>query len=180
MKKTVSIIILFFIISVVVTSCSSAKKITKEDTLIENVIKRSDSVRNKVVNQEINDQLITSVSQSQTGNASLDRLVNAKVDEILSKLNTSKNSGDNSYRLIYDKIKKQLEFNAKIAQTQSEELAFKNNNSRLIFRDRKIPVEVIKPLSKIEKALLVLGVMALIYIGFRVVLFLRKTSSSWV
>lgn len=180
MKKTVNIIILFFIISVVVTSCSSAKKITKEDTLIENEIKRSDSVINKVVNQEINDQLITSVSQSQTGNASLDRLVNAKVDEILSKLNTSKNSGVNSYRLIYDKIKKQLEFNAKIAQTQSEELAFKNNNSRLIFRDRKIPIEVIKPLSKIEKALLVLGVMALIYIGFRIVLFLRKTSSSWV
>lgn len=145
MKKIVQIITLFFIISLVVVSCSSAKKITKEDTLIENEIKRSDSARNKVVNQEINDQLITSVVQSQTGNTSLDSLVNAKVDEVLSKLNTSKISGDNSYKLIYDKLKRQLEFNARIGQTQNDKLAVQNNNSSLIYRDRKVPVEVIKP-----------------------------------
>jgi hypothetical protein len=179
MNKIFQIIILFFIFSLVVTSCSSAKKLTKEDTLLENKIKRIDSIKQKVVNQEINDKLITSVIQSQTGNASLDSLVNAKVDEILSKLNTSKNSGDNSYNLIYDKIKRQLEFNARIAQTQEEKLAVQNNSSRLVFRDRKIPVEVIKPLSKIEKTLLILGVLALIYIGFRIVLFLRITSGLW-
>ena len=180
MNKIFQIIILFFIFSLVNISCSSAKKLTKEDTLIENEINRNDSIKNTVVNKEINDKLITSVIQSQTGNASLDSLVNAKIDEILSKLNTSKNSGDNSYNLIYDKIKRQLEFNAKIAQTQDEKLAVHNNSSRLVFRDRKIPIEVIKPLSKIEKALLILGVLALIYIGFRIVLFLSKTSSSWV
>jgi hypothetical protein len=179
MKKIIQIITLLFIISLVVTSCSSVKKITKEDTLIENEIQRSDSIKNTVVNKEINDQLITSVAQSHTGNASLDSLVNAKVDEILSKLNTSKNSGDNSYRLIYDKFKKQLEFNARIAKTQNDNLAVQNNNSSLIFRDRKVPFEVIKPLSKIEKVLIILGVLALIYIGFRIVLFLRKTSGSW-
>jgi len=179
MNKVFQIIILFFIFSLVITSCSSAKKLTKEDTLIENEINRNDSIKNTVVNKEINDKLITSVIQSQTGNASLDSLVNAKVDEILSKLNTSKNSGDNSYNLIYDKIKRQLEFNARIAQTQEEKLAVQNNSSRLVFRDRKIPVEVIKPLSKIEKTLLILGVLALIYIGFRIVLFLRITSGLW-
>ena len=180
MNKIVRIITLFFFFSLVFTSCSLAKKITKEDTLIENEIKRVDSLKNTVINEEINDKLITSVMQSQTGNASFDSLVNAKVDEVLSKLNTSKNSGDNSYNLIYDKIKRQLEFNARIAQTQDEKLAVQNNSSRLVFRDRKIPIEVLKPLSKIEKALLILGVLALIYIGFRIVLFLRKTSSSWV
>lgn len=179
MKIIIQIIILFFIISLVVTSCSSAKKLTKEYTLIENEIQRSDSIKNTVVNNEINDKLITPVAHSQTGNASLDSLVNAKVDEILSKLNTSKKSGDNSYRLIYDKLKKQLEFNARIAKTQNDKLAVQNNNSSLIFRDRKVPVEVIKPLSKIEKVFIILGVLALIYIGFRIVLFLRKTSGSW-
>jgi hypothetical protein len=179
MKKIIQIITLFFIISLVVTSCSSAKKLTKEDTLIENEIQRRDSIKNTVVNKEINDKLITPVAQSQTGNASLDSLVNAKVDEILSKLNTSKNSGDNSYSLIYDKLKKQLEFNARIAKTQNDKLAVQNNNSSLIFRDRKVPVEVIKPLSKIEKVLIILGVLALINIGFRIVFFLRKTPGSW-
>ncbi len=179
MNKIFQIIILFFIFSLVITSCSSAKKLTKEVTLIENEINRNDSIKNTVVNKEINDKIITSVIQSQTGNASLDSLVNAKVDEILSKLNTSKNSGDNSYNLIYDKIKRQLEFNARIAQTQDEKLAVQNNNSRLVFRDRKIPVEIIKPHSKIEKTLLILGVLSLIYIGFRIVLFLRKTSGLW-
>jgi hypothetical protein len=180
MNKIFQIIILFFIFSLVIISCSSAKKLTKEDTLIENEFNRNDSIKNTVVNKEINDKLITSVIQSQTGNASLDSLVNAKIDEILSKLNTSKNSGDNSYNLIYDKIKRQLEFNARIAQTQDEKLAVQNNSSRLVFRDRKIPVEVIKPLSKIEKTLLILGVLAIIYIGFRILLFLRKTSGSWL
>lgn len=164
---------------ILITGCSSAKKMKQETTLIKSDIQKKDSIKNTVVNQEIEDKLITPIIQSNTGNASLDSLVNVKVDEILSKLNTSKNSGDNGYKLIYDKLKKQLEFYARIAQTQSEDIAVNNKNDKIIIQEKKIPVEVIKPLSKLEKSLMGLGLLALLYIGMRIVFFIRKKTSVW-
>lgn len=173
-------ITVFLFSSILITGCSSAKKMKQETTLIKSDIQKKDSIKNTVVNQEIEDKLITPIIQSNTGNASLDSLVNAKVDEILSKLNTSKNSGDNSYKLIYDKLKKQLEFYARIAQTQSENIAVNNKNDKIIIQEKRIPVEVIKPLSKLEKSLMGLGLLALLYIGMRIVFFIRKKTSVWV
>ncbi|NHM07619.1 hypothetical protein G4D82_10330 [Flavobacterium sp. CYK-4] len=178
MKKLMYITVLLFS-CILITGCSSAKKMKQETTLIKSDIQKKDSIKNTVVNQEIEDRLITPIIQSNTGNASLDNLVNAKVDEILSKLNTSKNSGDNGYKLIYDKLKKQLEFYARIAQTQSENTVVNNQNDKIIIQEKKIPVEVIKPLSKLEKSLMGLGLLALLYIGMRIVFFIRKKTSVW-
>lgn len=178
MKKLIYITVFLFS-SILITGCSSAKKMKQETTLIKSEIQKTDSIKNTVVNQEIEDKLITPIIQSNTGNTVLDSLVNAKVDEILSKLNTSKNSGDNGYKLIYDKLKKQLEFYARIAQTQSENIAVNNKNDKIIIQEKRIPVEVIKPLSKLEKSLMGLGLLALLYIGMRIVFFIRKKTSVW-
>jgi len=117
--------------------------------------------------------------QSNTGNAVFDSLVNAKVDEILSKLNTSKDSGDNSYKLIYDKLTKQLEFYSKIAQTKNENTDVKSEKAKTIIQVKKIPVVVEKPLSKLEKFFIGLGILVIVFIGFKVFGFIKKKTSLW-
>jgi uncharacterized UPF0160 family protein len=177
MKKSIQLLILTFCILLI--SCSSTKKIKEENTFLKNEIHKRDSIRNTVINQAVDDNLITPVVQSQTGNAIFDSLVNAKVDEILSKLNTAKNSGDNSYKLFYDKLKKQLEFYVQIAQTQNENTSVKKEKIKTIIRVKKIPVMVEKPLSKLEKFLMGLGILALLYIGFKIVSLIRKKTTVW-
>ena len=179
MKKLAQYIIILIISCFAFTSCSSAKKLKQENTLLKSEIQKRDSIKNTVINKAIDDKLITPIVQSQTGNAVFDSLVNVKVDEILSKLNTSKNSGDNGYKLIYDKLKKQLEFYAQIAQTKNENTAVKDERAKTIIKVKKIPVILKEPLSKLEKILIGLGILALLYIGFRIVALIRKKTSVW-
>lgn len=174
MKKQVLCIILFILTSLFFTACTSAKKIKQENILLKSEIQKRDSIKNTIINKAIDDKLITPVVQSQTGNAVFDSLVNAKVDEILSKLNTSKNSGDNGYKLIYDKLKKQLEFYAQIAQTKNENASVKKVIEHTNVQVKKIPVVMEKPLSKLEKFLMGLGILTLLFIGIRGFLFIRK------
>lgn len=179
MKKTITKFLILTLLSFVFISCSSAKKHKEENTLLKSEIQKRDSLKSVIINQAIDDKLITPVVQSNTGNRALDSLVNAKVDEILSKLNTSKNSGDNSYKLIYDKLAKQLEFYSKMAQTKNENTATKTTNDKTIIQIKKIPVEIVKPLSKLEKFLMVLGIATLLFLGFKAVVFIRNKISIW-
>jgi hypothetical protein len=184
MKKTITkyftISLLLALLSLVFNGCSSAKKYKEENILLKSEIQKRDSLKSVIINQAIDDKLITPVVQSSTGNSVLDSLVNAKVDEILSKLNTSKNSGDNSYKLIYDKLAKQLEFYSKIAQTKNENTATKITNDKTIIQIKKIPIEIIKPLSKLEKFLMGLGILSLLFLGYKTVVFIKNKTSSWV
>ena len=184
MKKTTTkyftISLLLVLLSLVFNGCSSARKYKQENTLLKSEIQKRDSIKNVIINQEIDDKLITPVVQSSTGNRELDSLVNAKVDEILSKLNTSKNSGDNSYKLIYDKLAKQLEFYSKMAQTKNENTATKTINDKTIIQIKKIPVEIVKPLSKMEKFLMVLGIVTLLFLVYKAVVFIKNKTSLWV
>ena len=179
MKKSITYLVLLIASCILFTSCSSAKKIKEENTLLKSEIQKRDSIKSVVINQAIDDKLITPIAQSNTGNAVFDSLVNAKVDEILSKLNTSKDSGDNSYKLIYDKLTKQLEFYSKIAQTKNENTAVKSEKGKTIIQVKKIPVVVEKPLSKLEKFFIGLGILAIVFIGFKVFGFIRKKTSVW-
>ena len=184
MKKTITkyftISLLLVLLSFVFIGCSSAKKYKQENTLLKSEIQKRDSLKSVIINQAIDDKLITPVVQSSTGNPVLDSLVNAKVDEILSKLNTSKNSGDNSYKLIYDKLAKQLEFYSKMAQTKNENTATKTTTDKTIIQIKKIPIEIVKPLSKLEKFLMVLGILTLLFLGYKTVVFIKNKTSLWV
>ena len=179
MKKTITKFLLLALFSLVFISCSSAKKYKQENTLLKNEIQKRDSLKSVIINQAIDDKLITPVTQSNTGNRALDSLVNAKVDEILSKLNTSKDSGDNSYKLVYDKLAKQLEFYSKMAQTKNENTATKTTNDKTIIQIKKIPIEIKKPLSKLEKFLIGLGILTLLFLGYKAVVFIKNKTSLW-
>jgi hypothetical protein len=179
MKTAFTKFLLLALFSLVFISCSSAKKYKEENTLLKSQIQKRDSLRSVIINQAIDDKFITPVVQSNTGNRELDSLVNAKVDEILSKLNTSKNSGDNSYKLIYDKLAKQLEFYSKMAQTKNENTAIKTSNDKTIIQIKKIPIEIKKPLSKLEKFLIGLGILTLLFLGYKAVVFIKNKTSLW-
>ena len=107
-------------------------------------------------------------------------MVNAKVDEILSKLNTAKNSGDNSYKLIYDKLKKQLEFYIKIAQTKNQNTQVNHQKDNTIIQIKKVPVIVEKELTKLQKFLMGLGVLSLLFVGVKAFIFVKRKTSLWV
>lgn len=178
--KTIRYIILTYLILLLqlVTSCSSVKKLQSENTTVKTEIQKNDSVKAVVVSKEIKDQLITPVVQSNSGNRVLDSLVNAKVDEILSKLNTQKLSGDNSYSLYYDKLTKQLEFYAKLAQSKNENTSVNKITKHTSVQ--KVPVLVKRPLTKFEKFLIGIGILTLLFLCIRGFMFIRKKVMLWV
>jgi PBP1b-binding outer membrane lipoprotein LpoB len=181
MKKIISKFFAIIGILLFLSSCSSAKKYKEQSTIVKSEIQKNDSTRTTVINHAIEDKVITPIVQSKTGNPVLDSLVNAKVDEILQKLNTSKKSGDNSYSLMYDKLTKQLEFYSKMAQTKNENLQVKKQNDKVIIQIKKIPIEIVKPLTKLEKFLMGLGILSLLFLGFKGFVFIRgKTKTLWV
>ena len=167
------------LVLLVLSSCGASKKIKSEEKLLQSTTQKKDSIISTIINQEIEDKLITPVVQSETGNVEFDSLVNKKVDEILQKLSSQKTSGDNSYSLEYDALKKQLEFYAQIAQTKNENNTVKKEKIKTIIQVKKIPVVVKKPLSKLEKFLMGLGILALLYIGFKIVSIIRKKTTVW-
>ena len=109
------------LLALTICSCGTSKLIkqsAKETTSTEKTEFKKDSINTTVINKSIDDALTIPVVKSNTNNKVKDSIINAKVDEILSKLNTSKKSGNNSYRLNYNTEKRLLELEAKIGETK--------------------------------------------------------------
>jgi len=174
MKTAIYKLTLLMLTITIVVGCSSTKKYKEQNTIVKSEIQKKDSTSVVVINKEIKDKVITPVVQSQTGNAVLDSLVNAKVEQILQKLNTFKSSGDNSYSLMYDKLKKQIEFYSQMAQTKNENSKVNKQNDKVLVQIKKVPIEIVKPLSKLEKFLMGLGILTLLFLGFKAVVFIRS------
>ena len=91
--------VILLLLAINLWSCGSLKK--KETETIKNTEKVSektnDSIVLKEINKAINDLVKIKVSSSNTNNKVFDSLVNAKVDEILEKINLQKTSGSNQY-----------------------------------------------------------------------------------
>jgi len=100
-----------------VKSTQELSSITKESEKIE---VQNDSISRIETNGAIKDEVITSVPRSNTNNAVLDSLVDAKVDRILRMLNTRKNSGGNNYRLEFDELTREIRAYFELAETQNE------------------------------------------------------------
>lgn len=170
---------ILLLLLLVLSSCGASKKYKSEDTLLVSTTSNKDSTKTTLINQAIEDKLITPVVQSQTGNVAFDSLVNKKVDEILQKLTTEKISGDNSYSLLYDSLKKQLEFYIKVAQTKNENTQVNSQKDNTKIQIKKVPVEVVKPLTKLQKFLMGLGVLSLLFVGVKAFIFIKSKTSLW-
>lgn len=89
--------ILYILLILSLSNCTTLKKITSTKSKIvdeKEVIKDSTSITD--TSKAIKDEIITNVGT--TGNRECDE----KLIALLEKMNTSKSSGDNSYRLYYD------------------------------------------------------------------------------
>jgi Fe2+ transport system protein B len=117
-KEFILVLILIFF-----SSCLGSKKVIENNTSkksIEKLEVRKDSSNIVEKNKSISDKLDLIVTSSKTDDKNFNKKVDSKVDEILAKLNTSKKSGDNSYKLYYNLLKRQVEFEAKIGETKNE------------------------------------------------------------
>ena len=136
MKK---IVLLF--ICIVLTGCLGTKRIVeKKATKVttEKVEVKKDSTNVVEKNKAIADKLDVAVTNAKTSDADFNKKVDQKVDEILAKLNTTKTSGDNSYKLYYNLLKRQVEFEARIGETQNE-----NTTTNLQEKTEKTTDEII-------------------------------------
>jgi len=104
----ISLLVLF-------TSCLGTKKVTENTTdtkQTEVTNQKKDSVSDTKINKEIKDVVTTPVA------ATGDEILDAKIDEILSKLNTQKSSGSNAYTLNYDRLKRELKAELTVGETK--------------------------------------------------------------
>ncbi len=114
--------IVFVLLFSTLQGCSlmnlGSKKVTetnKETSLIEKTEIKKDSFKTEIVSKRIDDAITIEVPVS-------DPEIDAKIDEILSKLNMSKSSGDNSYRFYYDSKLRELRAEFEIGETKDSEI----------------------------------------------------------
>lgn len=115
------LIILFLGVSIFF-SCNGSKKITEVNSIKEkeNSLKTEKiDEKKEIVSKEIEDKITIPVEKSNTNDKKVDSLVDAKVKEILKKLNTSKQSGTNGYSLSYNELKDLLEVVVQVGETKN-------------------------------------------------------------
>ena len=126
-------------------SCGATKTTeTKTETKIEHTsVKSNDSIVLKEINRAISDLVNIKIPKSKSNNAILDSIVNARVDEILEKIDFKKTSGDNQYQILYNKLKRQIEASFQVGKTENNSSAVKKteidkkSDSHLIYEYTK-------------------------------------------
>ena len=144
-----------FMISV--SSCSTKKSFRESiiTTQKDSLVQLTESIRNTeremsdiiTRNKAISDQHLQNVPKSNTGNRRVDSLVDAKIDIILSMLNTNKQSGDNGYLLFYDAQLRQLRAEITVAATENRELItslkneIKEQDEKILSQEKELKAE---------------------------------------
>lgn len=173
--------IIYLLFSVLLfAQCSTIAPLLEQKTSVEKTVINRDSITKTIINNAINDRLTVPVIASKTNDANFDFLVNSKIDEILSKLNTSKSSGDNGYNFYYDLLNRQLQLETKIGQTKSEQNKTTKDTDQTKSELNIKPVIVNKPYNLAEKMIFSLGLFAFVYFGFRLFLFIKSKSPLFV
>lgn len=159
MKKSMhfTIILLIILSSSLLFSCKS-KQIPTPEPIVINHNKEIISTEKETISKAINDRTAIPVIASKSNNVAFDSLVNAKVDEILSKLNYNKQSGDNSLQVKYNALLRQLDIVSKVGQTANKQNSKSDKQIVEIPVIKKVPYPVIQPLTKLQKLLIALGV----------------------
>lgn len=180
MKKSIlyffTMLLILLSSSLFLVSCKS-QKLPPPEPIVINHDKETTTTEKEAISKAIDDKTIIPVIASKSNNTAFDSLVNAKVDEILNKLNYQKQSGENSLEVKYNALLKILEINSKIGQTSNKDSSSKEKEIVEVPVIKKVPYPVIQPLTKLQKILIALGVgfsgfFAIKY-GFKLVTFIK-------
>ena len=123
---------ILFLILIIFNGCLGTKKIfennksTKEKEKIE---KTKDSTSVKEKSKAIKDDFNIPVKKVETDDKKFDEAVNKEVDNILSRVNTSKKSGNNSYSVYYDKKRRKIRVNVEIGETVNSNTTTNSNEN---------------------------------------------------
>ncbi len=144
MKKTslkywFAMLLILLVASLLVVGCRTKKPTITEET------NTKDSSRNvieidykKEINKAVADSIAKFLPTIKTGNKNCDSICNEKCNELLEQANFYKKSGDNNYKLYFDKEKRLLSFVANLEATISDLQSKKEIKERFFVRNIKI------------------------------------------
>lgn len=138
-------IFLLFLLALLPISCKSQKPIVEKQTTVNVDSLKQIITKLTEINREIKDKTIIPIPDVSTGNIECDSICNERIRQLLQSFNREIESGNNSYRLLYDEHKKTLEILAEIAMTknevnQTDTSQYKGENSTQL---KEVPVYVI-------------------------------------
>lgn len=154
--------------AVLLTGCRTSQPVaTSQTETIKNESTKHTIVKEITKNQPIIDSLKVLISQVKTGKPECDSITNAKIEELLSRLNNQKTSGNNSFGAYYDKLKSELVIYANIAATQDEKLT--ELETKLLSEIQKSKeVKPVKYVPKEVKILAFFGLLAILFILYKI------------
>ena len=166
---------IIFIILIIFSSCKTAKipePIIIEKKIIDTTYIESKLFEKQMISQGIFDSMFLKVHELQTANDSFNIECNKEIDRILKDINFKKKSGDNSYSIVYNQLKKQIEITAEMQEliNKQDSLYFKVEKNKIEYRE--VPVD--RPvytniLTKWQKILIFLGVAFSSFYLFRII-----------
>ena len=94
------------------------KKETEKLSISEKeTVQKTDSIVSIKQNRAIKDNFVFKVPKSSSSDKSTDSIIDARLDEILEKLNFQKSSGSNSYKMSYNPDKREIEGSVEVGAT---------------------------------------------------------------
>lgn len=178
MKKAIAyfftMLMILLIASIFLISCKA--KVLPPDTQTEISKEKDSSSHVKTIdnNKSIIDSLSIVIGQIKTAKPECDSVTQVAIDNLLRTLNTSKQSGDNSYKIKYNELLKRLDLIVKIGATKNQ--ATTNYKSKNVFYNRFITktITVKAPLPKWQLYLMIIGSVAIGFVLFKLVLLIKK------
>lgn len=166
--------------SIILVSCHSTKPISD--------IEKKDSIASKskevhftnTIDRSlaINDDFRFTFPTITTGATKVkdcDSLCNQRIKDALANVSTSKSSGNNSYKLYYDKYTNQLVLNAKIGETINQQLdSITILNKELFVAKSSVKEIPVKYIPTWIKYLAGFGALSIAFIAIKTVLFIQS------
>jgi hypothetical protein len=169
-------IIIILAFGFLVIGCGSQKPIVStqsKETNSNTVI----STNNETIKSlAILDSLKIAIDKVNTTRPECDSLTNDKIEEILSKINTKKASGENGYGFYFDKLKRELVAYAKIGETKNEKTQNNYITQKTVIQKETLKVPV-KYVPKWLTYLAWLGGILLVYNIYKFIVWVQKKSS---
>jgi hypothetical protein len=143
-SNRLKISILFIGLSMAVVGCKAKPIISTNNKETE---KTSEIVKEKTTNNNLAviDSLKILIQKVKTSKPECDSITNAKIDELLLQINSKKISGDNSFGVYYDKLRKELIAYTKLGATKTEITSNHNYKTETIkeVSVKEIPVKYV-------------------------------------
>jgi hypothetical protein len=167
-KKFLTSFLAIFTVGTLLTGCRASQPVTTNQKETINKETSNKFINKETVrNQEIIDSLKILIGQVRTSKPECDSITQAKIDELLGKLNTKKISGNNSFGAYYDKLKNELVIYANIAATQNEKIT--ELESKLITEIQKSKeIKPVKYIPKEVKILAFFGLLIILYLLYKI------------